>query len=58
MSQAMLGFHADTVREVLGVDPSLKLLFGMSFGYTDETARANHYRIEKAPLDETVTFHV
>lgn len=36
--QTMLGFYADTIREVLGVDPSLKLLFGISFGHPDETS--------------------
>lgn len=55
--QTMLGFYANTIREVLGVDPSLKLLFGISFGYSDETSAANRYRIGKAPIEESVTFH-
>ncbi len=55
--QTMLGFYANTVREVLGIDPSSKLLFGISFGYPDETSPANHYRIGKAPIEESVTFH-
>lgn len=55
--QTMLGFYADTIREVLGIDPSLKLLFGISFGYPDTTHAANHYRINKAPIDESVVFH-
>ncbi len=55
--QTMLGFYADTIREQLGIDPSLKMLFGISFGYPDETATANRYRIDKAPIEESVTFH-
>ena len=35
--QTMLGFYADTIREMLGIDPSLKMLFGISFGYPDKT---------------------
>lgn len=55
--QTMLGFYADTVRKILGVDPSLKLLFGISFGFADQQHAANKYRINKAQIDETVTFH-
>lgn len=55
--QTMLGFYADTIRKVLGIHPSLKMLFGVSFGYPDETHAANKYRIGKAPIEESVTFH-
>lgn len=55
--QTHLGFYADTIRKVLGIDPSLKMLFGVSFGYPDETHAANRYRIAKAPIEESVTFH-
>ena len=55
--QTMLGYYADTIREVLGIDPALKMLFGISFGYADETSPANRYRIGKAALEESVTFH-
>jgi nitroreductase len=49
--------HADTIREGLGIDLSLKLLFGISFGYSDELSPANSYRISKAPVTDSVTFH-
>jgi len=55
--QTMLGFYADTIRELLGIDPSLKMLFGISFGYPDKTSAANRYRIDKAPIEQSVTFH-
>ncbi|HVJ16383.1 MAG TPA: nitroreductase [Polyangiaceae bacterium] len=56
--QTMLGMYADTIREVLGIDPSSKMLFGISFGYADVTAAANRYRIGKAPIEQSVTFHL
>lgn len=55
--QTMLGFYADTIREVLSIDSSMKMLFGVSFGYPDETHPANKYRIEKAPIEDSVIFH-
>ncbi|WP_318375983.1 nitroreductase [Enterobacter sp.] len=55
--QTMLGFYADTIRETLSIDPAMKLLFGISLGYPDRDHPANQYRIQKAPLGESVTFH-
>ncbi|ELT9027993.1 nitroreductase [Salmonella enterica] len=55
--QTMLGFYAETIRKELGVDPALKLLFGISLGYPDTDHPANQYRINKAPLGESVIFH-
>lgn len=55
--QTMLGFYADTIREGLTIDPSMKLLFGISFGYPDASHKASQYRIPKARLEESVTFH-
>lgn len=55
--QTVLGMYADTIRQELGVDPSFKLLFGISFGYPDSTSPAAAYRIDKIPVDESVIFH-
>ena len=55
--QTSLGFFAGTIREVLGIAEVHKMLFGISFGYADETAPANQLRIGRAALEETVTFH-
>lgn len=55
--QTLLGFFADTAREVLDIDPAIKMLFGISFGYPDMTSAASQYRIEKAQIEETVIFH-
>ena len=48
---------AGTAREVLGIDPSLKMLFGISFGYREPGNPVNTFALDKAPLSETVTFH-
>lgn len=55
--QTSLGFHADLVRKTLGVDDSFKLLFGISFGYIDETAAANQCRTARAALADNTIFH-
>jgi nitroreductase len=55
--QTLLGFYADTIREVLSIDPSMKMLFGISFGYPDVTSPASRYRMGKAPVEETVTYY-
>ncbi len=55
--QTSLGFHADLVRKTLGVDDSFKLLFGISFGYPDDTAAANQCRTARAALSDNTFFH-
>lgn len=55
--QTSLGFHAVTIRRLLRIDPAWKMLFGISFGYPDKNSAANVYRIDKIPVEESVTFH-
>lgn len=56
--QAALSFHADSVREVLGIESNMKLLFGIAFGYEDTQAAVNETRVARASLDEAVQFHL
>lgn len=56
-SQTILGFFADDIRDALGVDDDMKLLFGISFGFADPDAPQNAFRIDKAPLEQTTRFH-
>jgi nitroreductase len=56
-AQGALGLFPDIVREHLGVPPSLKLLFGISFGYEDSSIRANAARVGRADIDDVVRFH-
>ena len=55
--QTALSFHAPIVREALGVPPSHKLLFGISFGFEDTAVPANTCRTGRAPLADSVSFH-
>ena len=55
--QAALSFHPHIVREVLGVPPEHKLLFGISIGREDTQAAANACRTPRAALDDAVRFH-
>lgn len=55
--QTSLGFHADFVRQTLGIDPSCKLIFGISFGYEDTSAAANRCRTARAAVAENIVFH-
>jgi nitroreductase len=52
--QTSLSFHPSVVREVLDIDPSFRLLFGISFGYEDPTVHANACRTDRA---RAVSFH-
>ncbi len=55
--QTSLGFHAEVVREILGIEPSCKLLFGISFGYEDTQDPINQARVGRAALEENTVFH-
>jgi len=55
--QTILGYDADSVRRELGIDESMKLLFGISFGYEDPDLPENRIVPERAPLEEQVQFH-
>ncbi|MBL4866995.1 MAG: nitroreductase, partial [Pseudomonadales bacterium] len=55
--QTSLSFFANTIRDELDIDPSNKLLFGLSFGYEEKDDLANAGRVGRAPLEETTIFH-
>ena len=55
--QTMLGMFSETVRAVIQPDETFKLLFGISFGYPHRESMSNSFRMEKAPIEECVTFH-
>lgn len=55
--QTALGFFAGTIREFLGIPDELKLLFGISFGYPDDDAPGNRIRMDRVPIESSVTFH-
>ena len=55
--QTILGYDADSVRRELDIDASMKLLFGISFGYEDPNLPENRIVPERATLDEHVKFY-
>ncbi|OUS27043.1 nitroreductase [Gammaproteobacteria bacterium 45_16_T64] len=55
--QTSLGFHADIIKEMLGIGEELKLLFGLSFGYPDLDSPINTVRVDRAELTDVAVFH-
>lgn len=55
--QTILGYDADSVRRELEIDPAMKLLFGISFGYEDPELPENSIIPERAELAQLVQFH-
>lgn len=54
--QGTLRNYPDYVRDVFGLEPEIKILFGISFGYEDPAVVANTARVGRAPMQETVQF--
>ncbi len=55
--QTILGYNADVVRELLNIEPSQKLLFGISFGYKDKSSPENQVHPSRATLSESTFFY-
>jgi nitroreductase len=56
-AQAALALHPDIVRAELGIAANQRLLFGVSFGREDPSAKANSARVGRAAIDAAVQFH-
>ncbi len=55
-AQGTLRNYPDYVREEFGIDPEIKILFGISFGYENPEVPANAARTERANLEEFIQF--
>ena len=55
--QTILGYNSEVVRELLEIDSSQKLLFGISFGYADMSRPENLIRPSRATLAESTHFY-
>ena len=55
--QTALSFMAGQIREVLDIDPSNRLLFGISFGYEDVEHLSNRCETDRGSLADMVHFH-
>lgn len=54
IAQAAVAAHGGFLREWFDIPEDQVTLFGIAFGYADETHAANSYRTERAGLDEIV----
>ena len=54
--QGTMRNYPDLVRETFDLDPDIKILFGISFGYEDPSVPANAARTDRASVAETVQF--
>ncbi|MBL4630418.1 MAG: nitroreductase family protein [Paraglaciecola sp.] len=55
--QGALGQFPDPVREILQLPEDRGVLFGMSFGYADNSAAVNKTRTDRADIDTAVAFY-
>lgn len=55
--QGAIASRADTLREHLSISVDDHVVCGISFGFADETHRANAFRTSRASIDEVVIFH-
>jgi nitroreductase len=55
-AQGTMAHYPELVRETFNLDPQVKVLFGISFGYEDPSVPANAARTTRAPLSESVIF--
>lgn len=54
--QGALNQYPDPARRMFGLPDDMGILFGMSFGYADESAPANRARTDRAALESNVRF--
>ena len=55
--QTALGFMVNVIRPALELPDDQKVLFGLSFGYPDETDPANNAMTERAEFSDLITVH-
>ena len=55
-AQGTMAHHPGLIREKFNLDPEIKVLFGISFGYEDTSVPANKARTTRAALSESVIF--
>jgi nitroreductase len=54
--QTVLGLFAGPARRVLEIDPSWKLLFGIAFGYADDSQPLARLEQDRVEFDAAITF--
>ena len=54
--QAALAVYPDFIRNYFAVSQEMRLIYGFSLGFIDESDPANSFRTQRAALDESVRF--
>lgn len=54
IAQASIASWPDLLRRHLDIEPDRHVVCGIAFGFEDEAHPANHFRTQRAPLDEVV----
>ena len=55
-AQGTMRHYPNLVRETFNLQPEIKVLFGISFGYEDPSVPANSARTDRASVEESVVF--
>lgn len=55
--QTVLGFYPDIIRKHLDISEDYKMLFGISFGYEDESSDSSNIKMGRDSFTTNVTFH-
>lgn len=56
VAQAAVASYSDFIHDYFNIDDSRYVVFGISFGYADETHPINHFRTHRADLSEVIQF--
>ena len=54
--QASIAYRVDVIREQLAIPGDEHVVYGISFGWPDDSHPVNSYRTSRAPLEEVVDF--
>ncbi|MCV9916932.1 nitroreductase family protein, partial [Burkholderia pseudomallei] len=54
--QASIAYRVDVIREQLAIPGDEHVVYGVSFGWPDESHPVNGYRTSRAPLEQVVDF--
>jgi nitroreductase len=54
--QVSIAGHPDIICEQLGISEEMRILCGVSIGYTDPDFAANYLAVPRSPLEDNVVF--
>lgn len=57
LPQTYLGMFAETIRQVLDISSEYRMMFGISFGYSDPNSVGNSAKLGREPISNSVIYH-